>query len=97
MRSAFLLLALERKKRERKTPVDRLWFSASRTCLSLARFWRAEERHCTKQLRFLLSMRNMLLGYNFEPRPNSRALGTAGSVVTLGLSINVCSYSKKPV
>ena len=24
-------------------------------------------------------MRNMLLGYNFEPRPNSSALGTAGS------------------
>ena len=39
----------------------------------------------------------MLLGYNFEPRNNSRALSTAGSVVANGLLINVCSYLKKPV
>ena len=30
----------------------------------------------------------MLPGYNLEPRPNSRALGMAGSVMTIGLSIN---------
>ena len=30
-------------------------------------------------------MRNMLLGYSFEPWPNSRALGTAGSVMTIGV------------
>ena len=97
MRFALALARSRKKKRERKTPVDRLQFSASRTCLSLARFWGAQERLCTKQLKFLLSMRNMLLGYNFEPRNNSRVLGTAGSVVALGLSINVCSYSKKPM
>ena len=28
----------------------------------------------------------MLLGYSFEPRPNSRELGTEGSAVTIGLS-----------
>ena len=38
----------------------------------------------------------MLLGYSFEPRPytNSHALGTTGSVMTIGLSINGCSHSK---
>ena len=30
----------------------------------------------------------MLLRYSFEPRPNSRALGTAGSVMAIGLSVN---------
>ena len=34
-------------------------------------------------------------GYSFEPRPNSR--GLAGSVMTIGLLINRCSHSKKPV
>ena len=29
----------------------------------------------------------MLLGYSFEPSPKSRALGTAGSFMTIGLSI----------
>ena len=37
----------------------------------------------------------MLLGYSFEPRPNSRVLATAGSVMPIGLSINGCSHSKK--
>ena len=37
----------------------------------------------------------MLLGYSFEPRPNSRVLSTAGSVMTIVLSINGCSHSKK--
>ena len=36
----------------------------------------------------------MLLGYNFEPRPNGSAIGTAGSVLTIGLPINRCSHSK---
>ena len=36
----------------------------------------------------------MLLAYSFEPRPNSRALGTAGSVMTIGLSINGFSHAK---
>ena len=46
------------------------------------------------RVRSLSSMRYMLLGYSFEPRPYSRALGTAGSVMTIGLSINGCSHSK---
>ena len=41
-------------------------------------------------------MRCMLLGYSFEPRPIHRALGTGGSVITIGLSKNVCSHSKSP-
>ena len=36
----------------------------------------------------------MLLRYSFEPMPNSPALGTTGSVMTIGLSINECSHSK---
>ena len=40
-------------------------------------------------------MCGMLLGYSFEPRPNSRVLATAGSVMPIGLSINGCSHSKK--
>ena len=36
----------------------------------------------------------MLLGYSLEPRPNSRALGIAGLVMIIGLSINGGSYSK---
>ena len=37
----------------------------------------------------------MLLGYSLEPRPNSRVLATAGSVMPIDLSINGCSHSKK--
>ena len=43
-------------------------------------------------------MRCLLLRYNLEPRLlNSRALGTVTSVMIIGLSINGCSHSKKPV
>ena len=43
-----------------------------------------------------LGMRGMLLGYSFEPRSNSRALATAGSVMTIGLSTSCrCLRSKK--
>ena len=43
-------------------------------------------------------MRCLLLRYSLEPRLlNSRALGTVTSVMIIGLSINVCSHSKKPV
>ena len=31
-------------------------------------------------------MCSMLLGYNFEPRQNNQQFGTAGSVITIGLS-----------
>ena len=47
--------------------------------------------------RSLLSMRCMLLRYSLEPWPNSRALGTAGSVMLIDLSIKGCSHSKKPL
>ena len=36
----------------------------------------------------------MLLGYSFETRPNSRALGTVDSVMTIAESINRCPHSK---
>lgn len=45
---------------------------------------------CMNQVKSLLSMRGMLLGYGLEPRPTSRALGTEGSAMTTGLSINGC-------
>ena len=39
-------------------------------------------------------MRYMLVGYSFEPRPNSRTLGAAASFATSGLSMSECSHSK---
>ena len=33
----------------------------------------------------------MLLGYSFEPRPNNRALATAGSVMTIGHGLSTSS------
>ena len=45
-------------------------------------------------VRFLLSMRCMLLTYTFEPRAHSRSLGMAGTVMTIGLSINGSLHSK---
>ena len=50
----------------------------------LVRFWRTLERICLNRMRSLLSMRCMLLGYSFEPRLKSRALGSGGSVMTIG-------------
>ena len=38
----------------------------------------------------------MLLGYSFEPRPNSRVLATVSSVMTIGLSMKGCWHSKQP-
>ena len=55
------------------------------------------ERLYMNRLRSLLSMRGILLGYSFKPRPKSWLLATAGSVLTIGLSINGWSHSKKPV
>ena len=46
------------------------------------------------RVRSLLSVRCLLLGYSFKARPNIRALGTAGSVMTTRLTINGCSHSK---
>ena len=45
-------------------------------------------------LRKTLLQSCMLLGYNFELRPNSRALRSEGSVMIISLSINGCSHSK---
>ena len=64
---------------------------------SPACFRRTRKRLCVNQVRSFLSMRCMLLGYSFVPRPNSRALGTAGSVMLGDLSIKRCSHSKKKV
>ena len=36
----------------------------------------------------------MLLGHSFDLRPNSRAFGIAGSVMTSSLLINECSQRK---
>ena len=76
---------------------DAIFQPVSRVFLSLVRFWRTRERLCLNRVRSLLSMRFMLLGYSFEPRPNSCTLGIALSVMTIGLSIDGSSHSKKPV
>ena len=39
------------------------------------------------RVKSLLSMRCLLLGYSFDPRPNSYALGTASVVMTIGVTI----------
>ena len=51
---------------------------------SHARLW------CTR-LKDLFTILFVSLGYSFESSPYSRAVGTEGSVVTRGLSINRCS------
>lgn len=51
---------------------------------SHARLW------CTR-LKDLFTILFVSLGYSFESRPYSRAVGTEGSVVIRGLSINRCS------
>ena len=53
------------------------------------------ETLCIIRIRSLLSMRCMLLGYSLEPRPNSQAPATAGSVMTTGLSVNRGLHPKK--
>ena len=48
-----------------------------------------QERLCMNRVRSLLSKRGMLLGYNFEPRPNSCVFATVYSrlgITTIGLS-----------
>ena len=47
-----------------------------------------KDSRCMNRVRSLLSMGCMLLGLNFKPR-----LGTAGSVMNIGLSINGWSVS----
>ena len=69
------------------------FFSPFRRSLSS---WRTRERLCLHQVKSLLTVHWMPLAENFAPRPNRCELGTAGSVLTIGLSINECLDSKKP-
>ena len=46
------------------------------------------------RVRSLLRMCVMLLRCSFESRPNSCALSTAGSIITIGSSMNGCSHLK---
>ena len=59
---------------------------SNRAFLSLARFWFTGQSLCMNRVKSLLSMCCILLGYSFESRPNSRAVGTAGSVLIIGSS-----------
>ena len=68
---------------------------ANTAFLSLPRFWRTREGLCMNRVLSSLSMCCILLWYSFEPRPNSCALVTAGSDVTIGLSISRSSQTKK--
>ena len=61
---------------------------ASGAFLSLAQFWHTWERLCMNQVTSLLSVCCMMLGYSFELRQNSLAVGTVSSVMTIGSSIN---------
>ena len=74
--------------------LDFVSFPDSWAFLLLIRFWRTRERLYLKRVTSLLSMRCMLLGYSFEPRPNSRELGSEGSAVTIGLSIKINAYAE---
>ena len=59
----------------------------------------ALSEHCiSHSVRFTNTLLSCtLLGYSFEPRPSSFALGSMGSVITIGLLINGCLHLKKPV
>ena len=62
--------------------------------LHLVSILRTTERLCVNRVKSFFSKCRLLLGSRFEPRPNSRALGSAGSVITDGLSTNGCSHSE---
>ena len=54
----------------------------------------------SRGLRYKLSLEALgtrIPGHSFKPRPNRCVLSTAGSVMTIGLSINRCEHSKNPV
>ena len=65
----------------------------SRALLSLVRFWLTRKSLCMNRVKSLLSLRCMLLAV-LIPGLQIAALGTAGSVMTSGLSLNGCSHSK---
>ena len=62
--------------------------------LACSIFLRTRERLCMNPARSLLNMRGTLVGYSLEPRPERRVRGTAGSVMTVRLSVNGCSHTK---
>ena len=75
-------LALNMLASHQSHPVNR----SNRAFLSLARFCCTGQSLGMNRVKSLLSMCCILLGYSFESRPNSRAVGTAGSVLIIGLS-----------
>ena len=60
----------------------------------LTNLWRSLKKECMIRVRSLLSMRCLLLGYSFDLRPNSHALGTAAVVLTIGLTITAARTRK---
>ena len=90
LRQGLLQLAWTTKEQNTTLPANRVF-------LSLAWVWCTRERLCMNRVRSFMHMHSMLLGYSFETRPDSSALATAGSVMTIGLSTNGCLHSKKPV
>ena len=62
-----------------------------RRAFLLLSFFCVFKKDCMNRVRSLLSMRGMLLGYNFKPRPNRCVVATVytGSVMTIGLSIPI--------
>ena len=63
--------------------------------ISLSRFCVLEKDSVSMNgVRSLLNIPCLLLGYSFKPRPYRRALGTAGSLMTIGLSIIGCLHSE---
>ena len=89
-RQGLLQLAWTTKEQNTTLPANRVF-------LSLAWVWCTRERLCMNRVRSFMHMHSMLLGYSFETRPDSSALATAGTVMTIGLSTNECLHSKKPV
>ena len=90
VRQGSLQLAWTTKEQNTTLPANRVF-------LSLAWIWCTRERLCMNRVRSFMNMHSMLLGYSFETRPDSRALATAGSVMTIGLSTNRCLHSKNTV
>ena len=66
-------------------PVHLFLSSISFTCPKF--YWHTWDSTQNK-LDFCWAMHCMSLGYSFKPRPHSRVLGTAGSVMTIGLSMD---------
>ena len=73
------------------------WQPVSRAFLSPARVWRIQERSLHKSSTIFVEHALHVARINFEPKANSRALSTVGSVMSIGLSVNRCSHTKKPV